>query len=195
MFDIAVGREFRKKKIRDVVVLSNGWYVIKTDDSKTPKDFRVKVIYQLHPRKKSRTPKHAHFAIDLYGKLCADKQKGVKVFDAIAQVWQGRKVSDALSEYGIQTTGLPGYSLEYILHALNWILDQEDINFTNRPPDKQRELDTTLAKVNVRVPPNRLGSELAMSLLCSVVLGEHPVEAFIKANLDVLPVKRARGAV
>src|SRR2546422_9469011 len=115
MFDLAVGLQFRKKKIRDVQALSNGWYVIKTDDSKSPRDFRVKVIYQLLPRKKSRTPKHAHFAIDLYGKLCTDREKGTNVFKAIGQVWKGRKVSDTLNEYGTQTIGLPGYSLEYIL--------------------------------------------------------------------------------
>src|SRR3989442_687190 len=169
MFDLAVGLQFRKKKIRDVQALSNGWYVIKTDDSKSPKDFRVKVIYQIRPRKKSRTPKHAHFAIDLYGKLCTDKQGGTNVFKAITQVWHGKSVPDALNEFGPSTTGLAGYSLEYILHALNWILEQEDINYTTRPAEKQRELDNILGKLNLKVPTGRLGSELAVSLLCSIV--------------------------
>ncbi|MEM3459000.1 MAG: hypothetical protein QXN36_00215 [Candidatus Bathyarchaeia archaeon] len=84
--------------------------------------------------------------------------------------------------------------LEYILFALNWILEQEDINFWGRPPNKQQEINEILQNCNVTPLGDRLGSQLAISLFCNVALGVHPVQAFIRANLDVLPVKRARGA-
>jgi len=64
-----------------------------------------------------------------------------------------------------------------------------------RPDSRQREIDEIFQKCNVTPPSDRPGSQLAMSLFCNVALGLHPVEAFIRANLDVLPVKRARGAV
>ena len=190
-----VGRSFRGKKILDVVHLSNGWVILKTENTKSKRDFKVKTVYQLYPEVKFYTPKHAHFAIDLYGKLCADKNKATKVFQAIIEVWNGNPVKQVVARYNSFVRGLPGYDLEYILHALNWILEQEDINFKGRPPKKQKELDDTLQQLGITVPSGRLGSELAISLLCNLVLGMHPVEAFLKANLDVLPIKRARGAV
>jgi hypothetical protein len=36
---------------------------------------------------------------------------------------------------------------------------------------------------------NREGSQLAISLFCDIVLGVHPVEAFLSARLDVIPRK------
>jgi len=78
---------------------------------------------------------------------------------------------------------------------LNWILEQEDVNFRGRPESKQNEIDAILQKCNIVSPAGRAGSQLAISLFCNLTLGVHPVEAFIRANLDVLPVKRARGAV
>jgi hypothetical protein len=192
---IAVGQILRKKKILDVIHLTNGWYVIKTEDSKSAKDFRVKTILRTFPRVKSITPKHAHFVIDFYGKLCADRQKGLQTLDAILAVWQHKPVRVVLDEYESKLSGLPGYSTEYILYALNWILDQEDINYIGRPEAKQREIDEVLKASNVSPSLDRLGSMLAISLFCNVAQGLHPVEAFIRANLDVIPVKRARGAV
>jgi hypothetical protein len=76
------------------------------------------------------------------------------------------------------------------LYGLNWILEQEDVNFTGRPENRQREIDEIFQKSGIKQPPNRSGSQLAISLLCNVALGLHPVDAFIRANLDVLPVKR-----
>jgi hypothetical protein len=194
MREIKVGEYLRKKKILDVVKLSNGWYVIKTENSKSTKDFKVKTILQTTPRIRSLTPKHAHFVIDFYGKLCADKEKTKKVLAAIIELWQRRPILNILNQYQPHTSELPGYSLEYILYALNWILEQEDINFWGRPESKQQEINEILQKCNVSPLENRSGSQLAISLFCNVALGVHPVQAFIRANLDVLPVKRARGA-
>lgn len=59
---LKVGGKWRGKAIKAVRKLSNGWYVIKTENSKSPKDFRVRTIFSLKPQK-SMTPKHAHFVI------------------------------------------------------------------------------------------------------------------------------------
>lgn len=178
-----------------MIKLSNGWILLKTENKKSERDFRVKTVYQVKPRVRTYTPKHAHFAIDFYGKLCADREKAMKVFQAIIDMWNGRSVTDILEEYNEEVKDLPGYSLEYVLYALKWILEQEDVNFRGRPDEKQKELDEALSKVKIKTPKGREGSQLAISLFCNIVIGQHPVDAFIKANLDVLPVKRGRGAV
>jgi len=190
---IAKGERFRGKLILDLVQLSNGWYLLKTENMKSSRDFRVRAVYQVHPRPRSITPKHAHFAIDFYGKLCADREKAMEVFRAIARLWQGRPVQDVLTATQGRTKDLPGYSLEYILYALRWILEQEDVNFTRRPSDKQLEVDEVLKNLDIETPPGRQGSQLAVSLLCNIALGLHPVEAMMRANLDILPAKRGKG--
>jgi len=189
--EVALGKTLRGKKIREIIKLSNGWLLVKTDDSKSPKDFKVRVIWRLRPRIRYFTPKHAHFAIDFYGKLCANKEKAMKVFEAIIDVWKGKPIKKVLEEYERYTSELPGYSLEYILYALDWILKQEDINFKGRPKKKQEELDKMLRKFEIRTPKGREGSELAISLFCDIASGTHPVEALMKANLDIIPkIKR-----
>jgi len=195
MEELRVGGYFRKKKILDLIKLANGWYILKTENTKSAKDFRVRTIYQTKPSVRSFTPKHAHFVIDFFGKLCADKKKGLKVLEAIIEVWKGKPVQNVLAQYQEYVNGLPGYDLEYILYALNWILEQEDINFKGRPKKRQDEINEVFKKWNITPPSDRVGSQLAISLFCNVALGLHPVEAFIRANLDVLPVKRARRAV
>ncbi|MEM2946665.1 MAG: hypothetical protein QXN96_00315 [Candidatus Bathyarchaeia archaeon] len=195
MREIKVGEYLRKKRILAVVKLSNGWYIVKTENKKSEKDFKVKTIFQTTPTVRSLTPKHAHFVIDFFGKACADKGKAMKVLEAIVEIWHRKPVQDVLNKYQNLTSQLPGYSLEYILYGLNWILEQEDVNFVGRPESRQREIDEIFQKCGIKPPPNRSGSQLAMSLFCNVALGLHPVEAFIRANLDVLPVKRAGGAV
>jgi len=192
---IATGAKIRGKIIKDVARLSNGWYIVKTENHKSVKDFRVKVIFQTTPRIRSLTPKHAHFLIDFYGKLCANKERAMKVLNAIVEIWNKSPVQDILNKYNSFASGLPGYDLEYILYALNWILEQEDVNFTSRPNKRQQEIDAILRKCNITPPSGRSGSQLAVSLFYNVALGLHPVEALMRANLDVLPVKRARGAL
>jgi len=189
MAAIKVGGKFRGKQIKDVVRLSNGWYVLKTENTKSPQDFKVRLVYSLKPLR-SLTPKHAHFAIDLYGKYCACREKALKVFKAIIEVWHGKSVEEVLDSYRGEVEGLPGYDLEYILYALKWIFEQEDINFRGRPEEKQKQLDETCRKCGVSVPEGREGSQLAISLLCDIISGIHPVEAFLKANLDVQPRRR-----
>ncbi len=139
------GKGKYRKKILEIKKLSNGWIIIKTENSKSEKDFKVKVIFSIKPPH-SITPKHAHFLIDFYGKLCADKTKALSVLKAINEVWHGENIEEILEKYKQQTSGLPGYPLEYILYALNWILEQEDINFKNRPEKKQKELDDVCKK-------------------------------------------------
>jgi hypothetical protein len=62
------------------------------------------------------------------------------VLDAIVEVWRGMPVQDVLNRYKRFTSRLPGYSLEYILYGLNWILEQEDINYPGRPPKNRMKL-------------------------------------------------------
>lgn len=187
-----IGETLGGKRIREIVKLSNGWFVVKTDDGKSHRDFKVRTVWQVKPRKRYFTPKHAHFAIDFYGKLWADKEKAMKVFDAIIETWHNKPVNEVLEKYKEEVKNLPGYDLEYILYALKWILDQEDINFRGRPEKKQKQLDEILSKVGVKTPKGRKGSELAISLFCDIASGTHPVEAFIKANLDVIAKVRRK---
>jgi hypothetical protein len=187
---IKVGGILGKKRILDVVSLSNGWFIVKTENKKSARDFKVRTVYQTSPKIRFYTPKHAHFVIDFFGKLCANKEKAMKVLEAIIEVWHGKPVKDVLNKYESLVHQLPGYSLEYILYGLNWILEQEDVNFTRRPQERQQEINEIFQKCKIESPPNRLGSQLAISLFCDVALGKHPVEAFIRANLDVQPVKK-----
>ena len=39
---------------------------------------------------------------------------------------------------------------------------------------------------------NREGSQLAISLFCDILLGVHPVEALLAANLDIIPIRRRK---
>jgi len=178
------GRGRYCKRILDMRHLSNGWILIKTENSKSEKDFKVKVIFSLNPQR-SLTPKHAHFLIDFYGKMCADRNKAFYVLLAIVDMWHGISIDEILRK--LKQINLPGYPLEYILYALDWILEQEDINFTGRPRNKQDEIDEILERLKIKTPRGREGSQLAIALLCDVFLGTHPVEALLKANLDIRP--------
>jgi len=75
-------------------------------------------------------------------------------------------------------------------NALNWISEQEDINFKGSPIKKQKELDKICKKQNVPVPKGREGSQLTIALLCDVANGTYPVEALLKGNLDIKPKNR-----
>ena len=181
-----LGRGKNKKKILEVVPLSNGWVLVKTEDTKSPRDFKVRTITDIE-LKRFYTPKHAHFVIDFFGKLCQDKEKAKKVFEAIIKIWHSEDVKQVLNEYSPQVKGLVGYDLEYILHALNWILEQENINFKGRPPRLQIKLDEKCKRAGIKVPERCKGSQLAISLFCDILAGIHPVEALLAANLDIIP--------
>lgn len=188
MKEIEIGEKWRGKIIKDKIVLSNGWILIKTENSKSENDFKVKVIFSRKPLR-SMTPKHAHFLIDFYGKLCYDRQKTRKLFDAIVEVWKSEDVAYVLDKYGKSFEELPGYPAEYILYALRWILLQEDINFRGRPPKRQMEINEIFKRLGIALPGNREGSQLAIAMFGDVLLGTHPVEALIKVGLDIRPTK------
>lgn len=181
-----LGRGKNKKKILEIMKLSNGWELAKTENTKSARDFKVRTV--TNPElKRYYTPKHAHFAIDFYGKLCQDKEKAENVFKAIVEIWHGQDVEQVIEKHVPKTTDLAGYNLDYILCGLSWILEQEDINFVGRPTKLQKTLDDKLHQMGVKVPKGREGSQLAISLFCDIASGVHPVEAFLAANLDVVP--------
>jgi len=103
----------KRKRILEVIDLSNGWQIVKTENEKSSLDFKVKLINYEHPQ--GLTIKHAHLAIDFYGKLCQDREKALKVLEAISKVWQGANVKEVVDEYEPQTRDLVGYSLERAL--------------------------------------------------------------------------------
>ena len=173
----------KMKRVLEVVELSNGWQIVKTENEKSPHDFKVKIINPEHPR--GLTIQHAHFAIDFYCKLCQNREKAIKVLEAISKVWQGANIKEVLDEYEPYTRDLVGYTLEYILYSLKWILEQEDVNFTGRPEKKQKELDEKIERQGIKTPEGRLGSQLAVALLCDIASGVHPVEAFRSAGLKI----------
>jgi hypothetical protein len=181
-----LGKGKNKKKILEIIPLSNGWILAKTENSKSLKDFKVRTIIDVESRK-FYTPKHAHFVIDFYGKLCQDKKAAEKLFNAIIEVWQGEEVKKTLQKYKNQVSHLVGYKLDYILYALKWILEQEDINFKGRPEKLQQKLNEKFMSIKIKTPKNREGSQLAISLFCDVLNGMHPVEALLNANLDIIP--------
>lgn len=188
MFKIGdyLGRGKNKKKILDLIYLSNGWILAKTENSKSKEDFKVRTITNLSPLKYF-TPKHAHFVIDFYGKICADRNKAKIVFDAIIDVWHHKDVEIVINNVKDEVKNLPGYKLDYILYALKWILEQEDINFKDRPQKLQQELDNKCKLAGIDLPIKRKGSQLAISLFCDILNRVHPVEALLSARLDIVP--------
>ncbi len=193
MNSLEIGEYFgrrEKKKILDKIELPNGWILIKTENKKSEKDFKVRTITNVE-KMKYYTPKHAHFAIDFYGKYCQNKEKAKYLFNAIIEVWQGGNPDEIIEKYKDKVKGLIGYEIEYILYALNWILEQENVNFKGRDVKLQEELDKKFKNMNIEVPEKNKGSQLAISLFIDILNGIHPVEAFLSARLDVIPRKRA----
>ncbi len=158
-------------KILSAVELSDGRLILKVRNKKGAGDFVVKVFNPLAGRKgRLFTPKHAHFAIDLYGKLCANKELTHELFREMEKVYKKEKSAKELIEE-LKASGrfqafqeLPGYDFEYILYCLELIYEQEDINY----------------------PPPKKGRALAWQLLEDIVLrGMHPVEAMLKSGLRI----------
>jgi hypothetical protein len=186
-----LGRGKSRKRILEIINLSNGWILVKTENSKSSKDFKVRTIIDTISVK-YYTPKHAHFVIDFFGKLCQDRVKAKEVFDAIIKMWQGKDVKTVLKDHKDKAEGLVGYDLEYILYALKWIFEQEDVNFNGRPQKLQEKINEKLNKLGISTPTYREGSQLAISLFCDILLGVHPVEALLAANLDIIPIRRRK---
>lgn len=180
---VDIGDTLNGKEVYEVIELSNSWELAKTENGKSKNDFRVKIVNPEHPQ--GLTIMHGHFAIDFFGKMCKDEEKALKVLSAIEEVWQRNKVIAVLDKYEQKTKDLPGYPLDYILHAYNWILEQEDINFEGRSEKKQKEIDQVLSRSGVETPKGREGSQLAISLLCDIAEGTHPAEALYRVGLRI----------
>jgi hypothetical protein len=163
--------------------LSNGIIIFTIPGKKSDKDFRVRAYNK--NTFQGIQPKHAHFAIDFYGKLCYNKDKTKKLLEAIVDIWNNEDPEETIKKYASYVKDLPGYDIEYILNCLKLILDQEDINFSSRSEEKQKELDNIISSTISKIPKNRLGSQLAIALLCYIFKGVHPVEAFIKCGLRI----------
>lgn len=184
---VDVGDTSNGDEILEVKELSENQTLIRTEGTLSDEDFRVKLINEHHPR--GVTVKHAHFAIDFYGKLQYDREIGGKVLQSIIDVWHGTDVEEQVSEWNsaLDNQDLPGYNLDYVFWGIAWILEQEDINYNpeERDSSKQSEIDEILQKQDVTTPPGRKGSELAISLFCDIANGTHPVEAFYRVNLRI----------
>lgn len=177
------GDFYRGHEIIETFDLSNGWQLSKWTGEKGKEDFKVKLISPDHPY--GWMIKHAHFAIDFYGKLCQDEKQAKKLLDIIIELWHGTDAGNLIAKYENDFRNTSGYTLEYILRSLDWILEQEDINFEYRREKKQIELDAKLARFNYSVPQGREGGQLAIAMFCDIAFGIHPVEAFYSANLRI----------
>ena len=134
MEEIPSLRGVPKNKILEARQLSDRTWILKIANKKGPGDFRVSV---LDPRTKTQlTPSYAHFAIDLYGKLCRNEEAASMLLQSIEEIYQGSKAVDSLAKLSkngsiMQLGKLPSYSysLEYTLHTLEFIFAQEDKNW------------------------------------------------------------------
>jgi len=151
-------RKFWKK-------LPDGTIIYTEKGRKSTGDFIVRAML---PSGKRITPKHAHFVIDLYGKLCADRKKTLELFELITRVYNGEEAEDVINSVSQQKLSdlnkLPGYTTEYILYCLQLIFEQEDINYPK---------------------PEYEGRDRAYKMLKKIVEGKHPVEAMIEAGLRI----------
>jgi len=161
-------KEFLEK--RD---LPDGTIIFTVKGVKSDKDFIVKARF---PSGKFITPKHAHLLIDLYGKLCYNKELGSLVFQGIKQIFNDMSAKDVLKSFSKEEiekiNNSVGYPLEYILNCLELIVRQEEINY---PSDK----------INPKTGKPYLGKQLTFEMFKDVVVGKHPVEAMLKARLRI----------
>lgn len=180
------GEEWYGNEVLEVRDLSlDEWLIFRVPGSKSEEDFIVKVINEDHPQ--GISVQHAHFAIDFFGKLHHDEEAAMELFDAIVSVWHGEDVDSVLQGVAEEVEDLPGYHAEYVLKALDWILRQEDINYSegSRPERKQKELDEAQAEFGVETPEGREGSQITIGLLSDIAAEIHPVEALRRAGLVI----------
>jgi hypothetical protein len=180
------------EKILETHKLSDGRVILKVKNRKGEGDFRVAVF---DPRAGRRfTPKHAHFAIDIFGKLCRDEKLTCRLLEAIGEIYRGSDAGSVLrglnSNTRLELEKLPGYKIDYILQCLEFIFEQEDVNFDRylksqggRLPDlRQSFLDRKLASYE-EVTKGRF---LAWWLFRRIVKDKiHPVEAMQEARLRI----------
>ena len=184
-----------EEKILEARRLSDGKWVFKISNKKGPGDFRVSVFY---PETQTRlTPSYAHFAIDLYGKLCRNEDATLLILQGIEEIYRGSsKAMDVLSKLNkssllIQISNLPGYSVEYTLHVLEFIFAQEDLNW-ERDYIQANEPLPGLRKALVRkgfmteIEAKNRGSAIAIHLLRRVVRDKiHPVAGMREVLLRI----------
>jgi len=188
-------RGIPEEKILEARRLSDGKWIFKISNKKGPGDFRVSVFY---PETQTRlTPSYAHFAIDLYGKLCRNEDKTLLILQGIEEIYHSSsKAMDILSKLNkssslVQLSNLPGYSVEYTLNVLEFIFAQEDINW-ERDYIQANEPLPGLRKTLVRkgfmteIEAKTKGSAIAMHLLRRVVRDKiHPVAAMREVLLRI----------
>lgn len=181
------GENWYGKEVLEVRDLSlEEWIIFKIPGNKSEEDFIVKVTNPEHPQ--GIAVQHAHFAIDYYGKLKHDETDAKRVFEGLIEIWKGKEVESVLERIRQSLGHLPGYDPEYIFYTMDWILDQEDINYNQsdgRSEKKQRQLDTALENVGVEPADGREGSQLAIGLFCDITSEVHPVEALRRAGLRI----------
>ena len=138
------------------------------------KDIKVKA--RLSKLNKTITPKHAHFAIDLYGKLCFSKDVAQIVFGSIEKVFRDTAASQILQTMSNGDIGKvdnsKGYNLEYILNCMELIFKSEEMNY----PSTEK---------NPKTGDYYQGKKFTFDLFQDVMNGTHPVEAMIKKNLRI----------
>jgi len=188
-------RGIPEEKILEARQLSDGKWIFKISNKKGPGDFRVSVFY---PETQTRlTPSYAHFAIDLYGKLCRNEDAALLILQGIEEIYYGSsKATEVLSEVNKANSlapfgNLPGYSVEYTLHVLEFIFAQEDINWerdyitANEPLPGLRKMLVRKGFMTETEAKNK-GNAIAMHLLRRVVRDKiHPVAAMREVLLRI----------
>jgi hypothetical protein len=183
------------EKILDARQLSEGKWVVKISNRKGPGDFRVSVF---DPETQTRlTPSYAHFAIDLYGKLCRNEESTLLILQNIEEIYHTSiKATDVLNKLSkgnslVELAKLPGYSIEYTFNVLEFIFAQEDVNW-NRDYIQANKPLPGLRKTLIRkrfMSENEAktkGSAIAMHLLRRVVRDKiHPVAAMREVLLRI----------
>jgi len=178
--EIWVAPQVGYQTVEEVRELSGDTYLFKTKGDKGDEDYQVRIRNDNH---RAYSIEYTRFAIDLAMKYHGDREKANKVFDAIVRVWSGEDADGLLNEYDEDVASLPGYDLEFILHALDWIMENEDAIFTERSDRKQAEIDEKLDEHGITKPSERAGSQLAMGLFAGIVAGNHPVDELYDADL------------
>jgi hypothetical protein len=184
-----------ENKILEARRLSDGKWVFKISNRKGPGDFRVSVFY---PETRTRlTPSYAHFAIDLYGKLCRNEEQTLLILREVEEIYRGStKAPDVLSRLISsgslgQLSHLPGYSIEYTLNVLEFIFAQEDVTWERdfiRQGKPLPQLRKTLVRKGflTEQEARSKGSAIAMHLLRRVVRDKiHPVATMREVLLRI----------
>lgn len=178
--EIWIAPQVGYQTVEEVRELSGETYLFKTKGDKGDEDYQVRIRNEKH---RAYSIEYTRFAIDLAMKYHSDREKANKVFDSIVRAWGREDIDSLLAEYANNVDSLPGYDLEFILHALDWIMENEDAIFGERSDNKQEQINQKLATHDIEKPRDRAGSQLAMGLFAGIVAGNHPVDELYDADL------------